>query len=194
MCHPIASSLISLVSLVGDASFPNKHEFDRIQSHVAFLPQEDADVIADYKAMENWRHARTSSVGFFKENGPKRVSTWKAAAEHGSHKGMVLYARCLQEGSGVEKNAVEALRWLCKAVELGNTDAMYNLGFCYLEGIGLEKDPVTAVKWFRKLTGLGCADAMVTLGACYAGGLGVENDAIKAVDWFRKAAELGDTG
>jgi len=43
-------------------------------------PPNDSEVTADYQAWEKWLKEKGNSLGFFKENGPKRVEGWKATA------------------------------------------------------------------------------------------------------------------
>jgi TPR repeat protein len=50
-----------------------------------------------------------------------------------------------RKGEGVEKDAVQALRWFRKAAEQGVAQAQYNLGVRYENGNGVEKDAVQAL-------------------------------------------------
>lgn len=63
----------------------------------------DREILADYQsADEVWRE-KGDSISFYKINGANRIAVWKAAAERGSTKGIILCARCLLEGIGVRK-------------------------------------------------------------------------------------------
>ena len=57
---------------------------------------------------------------------------------------------CYGNGQGVEKDYVEAVKWLRKAAEQNNAKAQLNLGLCYGNDQGVEKDYGEAVKWYRK--------------------------------------------
>jgi ssDNA-binding Zn-finger/Zn-ribbon topoisomerase 1 len=94
-------------------------------------------------------------------------------------------------GSGVEKDAIQAVSWDRKAAEQGYARGQSNLGVMYAEGSGVEKDASQAVYWFRKAAEQGHADGQFYLGLMYGNGSGIEEDATQAVFWFRKAAEQG---
>ena len=57
---------------------------------------------------------------------------------------------CYEQGNGVAKDYVEAVKWCRKAADQNNAPAEYSLGACYANGEGVEKDDVEAVKWLRK--------------------------------------------
>jgi TPR repeat protein len=183
----------TVIVLLGDEQTQNPFVNVPNQSLPIFLiTKSDRDVLVDYQAFEKWRNERGTSVGFIKENGARRVRIWKDAAEGGSPKGMLLYARCLLEGSGVEKNEGEAIIWIRKAVGLGDADAMYDLCVCFYTGMGLKRDMNEVMKWMRKAVELGSPRAMNNLGFCYFNGEGVERNVDEGLKWFRKAAELGN--
>ena len=70
---------------------------------------------------------------------------------------------CYDNGEGVEKDEVEAVKWYRKAAEQGHVNAQYNLAICYDNGEGVEKDEVEAVKWYRKAAEQGHDDAQHNL-------------------------------
>jgi TPR repeat protein len=94
-------------------------------------------------------------------------------------------------GEGVAKDQVEAVKWYRKAADQGNANAQYNLGNRYYNGEGVAKDLVEAVKWFRKAADQGDAPAQYSLGVYYDDGEGVAKDQVEAVKWLRKAADQG---
>ena len=51
-----------------------------------------------------------------------------------------------QEGKGVEKNMVEAVKWFERAVKRGCSVAKFHLAMCYLNGEGVQKDEDKAVE------------------------------------------------
>lgn len=55
-----------------------------------------------------------------------------------------------EEGRGVAKDKVEAVKWYRKAAEQGEADGQYRLGEMYDKGLGVESNANEAVKWFRK--------------------------------------------
>ena len=52
-------------------------------------------------------------------------------------------------GTGVIRDAAEAVKWFRLAAEQGDDKAQYALGECYANGIGVIKDTAEAEKWFR---------------------------------------------
>jgi TPR repeat protein len=92
-------------------------------------------------------------------------------------------------GQGVEKDAVEAVKWYRKAAERNIAQAQFNLAVCYEEGKGVKEDAVEAVKWYRKAAEQNYPDAQNNLASCYSSGQGVAKDMVEAVKWYRKAAE-----
>lgn len=54
-------------------------------------------------------------------------------------------------GTGVRQNIDEAINWLKKDEEIGDTDCISDLGFCYYyRGIGVEQDYLKALKLWKK--------------------------------------------
>lgn len=83
-------------------------------------------------------------------------------------------------------------KYLNKASDLGNPDAMNQVGNCYSHGLGVEQDYAKAMEWFIKAAELGQPNAHNQIGWMYREGLGVEQDYAKAMEWFEKAADLGN--
>ena len=52
------------------------------------------------------------------------------------------------EGKGVKKDYIEAVKWYRLSAELGNASAQSNLGLMYAEGQGVLKDYILAYMWF----------------------------------------------
>ena len=52
-------------------------------------------------------------------------------------------------GKGVPKDPVEAIKWYRKAAEQGRVDAQFNLGVSYATGNGVPKDLVQAHMWLN---------------------------------------------
>ncbi len=51
------------------------------------------------------------------------------------------------QGTGVEKNEVEAFRWTRRAAEQGDVQGMAQLGRFYCDGIGTPEDDEQAAHW-----------------------------------------------
>lgn len=99
-------------------------------------------------------------------------------------------ACCHLEGTGVEKNAAEAVRLLRLISD--DRRAQLKLGRCLAAGEGVAKDAAAAARLYELAVAQGSADAMNNLGVCYEGGTGVEQDYIRAVELYRRAADLGN--
>ena len=93
-----------------------------------------------------------------------------------------------QEGKGVPKDEVEAVKWYRKAADQGHADAQFVLGVVYEEGKGVPKNEVEAVKWYRKAADQGNARAQFILGGMYAKGEGVPKDEVEGYAWLNVSA------
>ena len=62
-------------------------------------------------------------------------------------------------GSGVEQDYDEALRWYRLAAEQRHAEAQLNLGVMYANGSGVEQDYDEAARWWRLAAEQGHADA-----------------------------------
>jgi len=54
------------------------------------------------------------------------------------------------DGTGIESNKVEGFKWIKRAAEQSNTDAMYQLSDMYEYGIGVVADTALANEWEEK--------------------------------------------
>src|SRR5947209_8753494 len=90
----------------------------------------------------------------------------KAKAEAGDAESQVELGRRYDEGKGVAKDQVEAVKWYRKAAEQNYARGQNSLGACYEEGAGVAKDQVEAIKWFRKAAEQNYAGAQYNLGIC----------------------------
>lgn len=90
-------------------------------------------------------------------------------------------------GEGVSKNRIEALMWLHKAAEIGDTSAVGMIGTIYFEDESV-KDYALALEIFNKAAAEGDLTAEFYLGKMYAQGLGVKQNYPIALEWFKKAS------
>ena len=67
----------------------------------------------------------------------------------------VMYAN----GTGVDQNDVEAVRWSRSGAEAGDAHAMFNLGLMYANGRGVDQSLIEAVRWCQASAALGHAEA-----------------------------------
>ena len=54
-----------------------------------------------------------------------------------------------ENGYGMEKNYLEALKWYRRAADQGHATAQNNIGVMYKNGHGVEKNYQEALKWYR---------------------------------------------
>ena len=101
-------------------------------------------------------------------------------------------AKMYENGWGVTKDDVEAVRWYRKAAEQGYDKAQNNLGVKCRDGRGTERDLAEALRWFRRAAEQGDAISQSNIGAMYRDGNGVKRSYPEAIRWFRMAADQGD--
>jgi TPR repeat protein len=119
----------------------------------------------------------------------KPLKEVKAKAEAGDPDSEVELGLRYQDGEGVTKDLVEAVKWYRKAAEQKYARGQNALGLSYYEGEGVAKDQVEAATWYRKAAEQGYAKAEYNLGIAHYTGEGVEKDYVEAATWLRKAAE-----
>lgn len=91
-------------------------------------------------------HAFVLNDGTFDLNSEKVKQNIIVPAERGDSKAQVNLA-LIYKGYN---NHDEAMKWLLKAAEQGNTTAMRMIAVTYAEGEGVQKDKAEALRWFRK--------------------------------------------
>lgn len=113
-------------------------------------------------------------------------------AERGTAAAQVDLGLMYREGSGVDPNDAEAVKWFRKAAEQHDPNGQDQLGLMYLQGRGVLQDFQEAMKWFRLAAEQGSADAQYQLGLMYRNGHGTAPDRIKSYIWFNLAAAQGN--
>ena len=91
-------------------------------------------------------------------------------------------------------DATKADNYLLKAIELGNSRAMYQYGYNYAIGNGVPKDKGQAVKWYLQSAEKGYPNAMYAMGeaySMYSYREVVQKNLTTAKMWFQKACDLG---
>jgi TPR repeat protein len=116
----------------------------------------------------------------------------KRAAELDSPTSMVGVARCLQNGCGVEKDAVAALEWLYRAAFKGYVPAITSLWLAMRDGVGVAKSDAAAFPWCKRAAEAGDPQSCVQLGRYYRAGIGGEQNDAEAARLFYQAAIDGD--
>ena len=106
----------------------------------------------------------------------KALAWFKKAAKQG-HVGAAYYCgSILYNGTGVEENLSDGMKFLKIAANKGFPIANYMLGRIYYEGDGVDKDAKVAVPYLKKASAKGNVNARWLLGLCYLNGEGVNQD------------------
>ncbi len=113
------------------------------------------------------------------------------AAEGGFLRAQVRVGENYLTGRGVERDYVQAVRWLTVAASQGEPHATHNLGVCFEQGLGVAQNYQKAVEYYQKAAEAGVPQAEYALGTCYKEGRGVPKDEAKAREWLRRAAMRG---
>lgn len=93
-----------------------------------------------------------------------------------------------RDGTIIEKNDTEALRWIKLSAEGGFSYAQFHLGGMYNQGIIVEKNDILAAKWFLEAAINGNISARANIAGFYYYGTGVEQDFYKAYAWASLAS------
>ena len=108
-------------------------------------------------------------------------------AEKGIVDAQYRLAIMYQNGLGVVRNELLAMKWMIAAANQDFSLAQHGLGFMYLEGDCVPKNGKKAVTWFEKAAEQGLAGSQTTLAMMYETGNGVEQDMEQAKKWYRLA-------
>ena len=140
-----------------------------------------------------------------KGDAEKAVAWLLKSEEKGYLHASGLLAHCYEHGTGVPKNAAEAVRRYRQIAGEAENDrtfrlhrdeivlAQYRLAECCFHGNGTEQDPEQAVHYYRLAAENGNPSAQYKLGRCLEKGTGVPRNEAEAAEWYRKAAEHGNT-
>lgn len=108
-------------------------------------------------------------------------------AEKGLVDAQYRIAIMYQNGLGVVRNELLAMKWMVAAANQNFALAQHGLGFMYLEGDCVSKNGDKALLWFKKAAEQGMAGSQTTLGMMYQSGNGVEQNSEEALKWFQLA-------
>lgn len=88
----------------------------------------------------------------------------------------------------------EAMKWLTKSSNQGNSNAQFNLAIMYRDGEGCTVNYQQALYWFKKAAENSTPrkEACGEVGKLYQYGLGVAKDISIAMSWYKKGANMGD--
>ena len=121
------------------------------------------------------------------------LRTNKHLAEAGDSEGQCQLGKHFDYGWGVERDAVEAVKWYEKAALQGHIEAQHALGLLNTHaGNYIFANPEDSVKWFRAAAEQGHASSQHFLADAYVEGNGVVRNYAEAAKWYRKAAIQGE--
>ncbi len=106
-------------------------------------------------------------------------------AAEGDVRAQTVLGRLYGQRRNPEDN-IEALRWIRKAAEAGDTEAQYLLAGHYACGEGVERNPKEAAKWYLAAAEKGDTVSQYVLAQMYRNGTGVEKSAERAALWQAK--------
>jgi TPR repeat protein/uncharacterized caspase-like protein len=114
-------------------------------------------------------------------------------AGQGDRDAQHLLATMYENGWGLARSEVDAVRWFTKAAEQGDEAAQVDLGNMYESGHnGLARNDVAAVRWYTRAAEQGNPAGQNYLGMMYlAGRGGLAKNEVEAVRWYARSAEQG---
>ena len=96
-------------------------------------------------------------------------------------------------GTGVPKDAVEAMTWRIKAASFGDAESQALIGHSILLGLdGFEKNSTEAARWFLKAGDQGNISVAYTLSKMYLTGNGVDPSVKKGMMWLELSTNAED--
>jgi len=108
--------------------------------------------------------------------------------------GMVILARCYENGFGVPQNQKQAASWFLEAARRGNAEAMFRLGLCYMHGAGVQHDSARGSRLIKSAVRAdhNNPELQYLLGTLYTTGApGFERSPTQAFEWYLKATQRG---
>lgn len=93
-----------------------------------------------------------------------------------------------QQGYGVPKNGMKALKLLTLAAEQNYSDAQFELALIYSEGKLVKQDLKKSFELTYKAAKKGLSSAQFNLAVMYDNGTGVKQDDFKASRWYQTSA------
>ena len=137
---------------------------------------------------ENEQISLSSGIAAFEaKNFAQSLAMLGPIAEKGEVEAQYRLAIMYQNGLGVVRNELLAMKWMVAAANQDFALAQHGLGFMYLEGDCVSKNADKAILWFKKAADQGMAGSQTTLGMMYQNGNGVEANSEEAMKWFQLA-------
>jgi len=115
-----------------------------------------------------------------------------AAANKGKAHARFMLGLLYLEGRGVQKDPVQASKWIKMAANQGLTKAQLAMGLLYYRGYAnTAPTQKKAMYWFAKAAEQGVPEAQYSLGLIYASNINGEKNDLEALKWWHKAATQG---
>lgn len=118
------------------------------------------------------------------------IEALRQRAEAGDAQAQMTMGWRYDTGTGVSRDASEALGWYRQAAAQGDATAQSNIGLAYHQGRGVAVDLVEAKRWYLMAAEQKFPQALHNLGLICAKGARPQ-DQDEAMSWFISAAELG---
>jgi uncharacterized protein len=103
-------------------------------------------------------------------------------------KAVLNLARMSMRGEGCERNDNDARKWLQKAADVDNIQALYTLGVIYEQGIDKVPDNETALSYYVRAADQGDTQSQLKSGLLYM----QNNETLKAMQYLITAAHNGN--
>jgi TPR repeat protein len=126
-------------------------------------------------------------AAFEAKNFAQSLALLAPLAENGHGDAQYRLAIMYQNGLGMVRNELLAMKWMTASANQGFPWAQHGLGFMYMEGDCVAKNGDKAVSWFTKAAEQGMAGSQTTLAMMYETGNGVEQDSEEARKWYKLA-------
>ncbi len=137
---------------------------------------------------ENEEMALASGVAAFEaKNFSQALALLGTIAEKGHADAQYRLAIMYQNGLGLVRNELLAMKWMISSANQGFAWAQHGLGFMYMDGDCVPKNGEKAVTWFTRSAEQGMAGSQTALAMMYETGNGVEKDLDEARKWYRMA-------
>lgn len=114
-------------------------------------------------------------------------------AQKGNAEAQFKVGEMYETGRGVEKNMVEAKRWITRAAEQGNQAANYKLLYYDLQNNGVTAKNKPKLAELQQAAKGGNGIAQYYVGLMHSRGVGLRRNSTVALDWLGKASTLGVT-
>lgn len=135
-----------------------------------------------------WVYAEQLDEGlsaFQQRDYKKALEVWTELAEQGDESAQINLANMYAKGLGTKKDRAQAIKWLEKAADQGNLEAMFDLGQIYGTQYGdIKADHELSLNWYQKAAEKGYATAQYAVAVKYFKGEGVTTDYVTAYAWM----------